>query len=129
MPANYLTVYHIYTNVPDYVEAIITADEIRTRIEAQLIDTDAEESVEVVQTIPLEEDPTPSATLTQLRRARNILIRLRTKESFGVARELDMMVHALSQRLAPEDATTNYDWSTFIGVTRDVLSGGNPLDS
>lgn len=126
--ADFLNVVHVWTKADDYVEAITAADDIKLGIERALIDIDSGEAVEIVQTIPIEEDPTPSASITQLRRARNILIRTRTKDGFEVARQLDMMAHALQQRLSPDDAHTNYDWSTFMAVTSEVLKGENPLD-
>lgn len=123
--SEFLSVLHVYTIADDHVSAIAGVDDIRLGIERLL---DEGEAVDVVQTIPQEELPHPSAQLAQLRRARNILLRTRTKENYDLARLLDQAIHSLAHRLDPGDALITYDWGKFIEVLKETLNGGNPLD-
>ena len=124
----YLAVLHAYINADDYISAIGSADDLKIGMEQRLLDTDQGEAVDVVQTIPTEEPPTPSAQLTQLRRARNILLRTKSKDGYDLARALDLKIHELHVRLDPEMSLVSYDWSKFIEVLKEVTNGGNPLD-
>ena len=123
--SEFLTVIHVYTIAEDEVSAILGADDVRLALERHVLDEG--ESVDIVQTIPLDESPVPSAQITQLRRARNILLRTKSKDNYDLARSLDQAIHTLESRLDPENSSVKYDWSNLIKVLREVFDGGNPL--
>lgn len=122
----YLNVFHIYTKCEDDVSAITAADDIKIALERDILDCDDGETVDVIQTIPVTEDPTPSATIVQLRRARNILLRTRTKENYDLARAIDQAIWQLASRYQTD--LVGYDWGKFVEVMKEVVEGGNPLE-
>ena len=123
--AEYVHVLHVYTNSENDLAAIDEADNIKLAIERDLLDTQDGEGVDVVQTIPLGEDPVPSASIMQLRRARNILLRTKRKDAYDVARSLDQVAYQLS---SGDPLLTSYDWGKFVEVMREILDGKNPLE-
>lgn len=124
----FVAVMHVTLSAPDEVSAVIEAEKVRESLEKdEIISVEDGESADMVQVIPLAEDPTPSANILQLKRARNILIRTRFRDCFDVAQELDKMAHALSVRLSPQESQVSYDYGKFMEVAADVLRGDNPL--
>lgn len=126
----YLTILHVYHNSSDDIAAIAEADDIKISMESNLLDTEEKEGVDIIETIPLGIDPTPTAAVTTLRRARNILVRSRVRECWDYARNLDELIFQFEKRaLNPNDFRhAGYDWSNFMKVTKEILDGGNPLD-
>lgn len=127
---DYLSVLHVYHNSENDIAAIAEADDIKINVEQHLLDEELKEGVDIVETIPLGTDPTPTASVTTLRRARNILIRSGIKECWEYAKALDELIFQFERRtLGNNDFRhTGYDWSNFMKVTKEVLDGGNPLD-
>lgn len=126
---NYLAVAHIYLKSEDQVTAIAEADDVKLAIERDLLDPDEGEVVDIVEVIDTEENPVPTAAITQLRRARNILLRTRTKDGYDVARSIDEFAHMLSTKLVSTDESrASYDYGNLMAVLKEVLDGGNPLD-
>ena len=123
--ADFLAVLHCYIQADNEVNAILSADDVKVALEQSILDED--ESVDVVQVIPTEEDPAPSASVKQLRRARNILIRTKSREAWDIAQTLHQFIHAFEQRMSPEEARVNYDWGSWMTTAKEVLDGNNPL--
>jgi hypothetical protein len=126
--ANFIAVAHIYLRSSDYVAAIAEADDIKIAVERDILDLDEGESIDIVETIEADEAPTPQEKIINLRKARNILLTMRSKESYEIARSLDEMTHALALRTDPEFARGSYDYGNMMRVTKEVMDGLNPLD-
>lgn len=126
--ANFIAVAHIYLRSSDYVAAIAEADDIKIAVERDMLDLDEGESVDIVETIDADEAPTPQEKIINLRRARNILLSMRSKDSYEIARSLDEMTHALMLHADPEFSRSSYDYSNMMRVTKEVMDGLNPLD-
>jgi hypothetical protein len=122
----YIAVLHVYMKEQSEVDALMAADDIKQHLESDILDKeDLGEAVDVVQVIPAFDDPSPSASVMQLRRARNILIRTRIKECFDTSRDLHRIAWELERRSDPE--MSNYDHGSFLPIAAEVLAGGNPL--
>lgn len=123
---DYISILHCYHREESDLHAIIAADDIKVSLEREILDDG--DSVDIIQTIPLDVDPIASASIIQLRRSRNILIRTRTKENYDLARAIDQAAHTLAWRLDPENELVHYDWSKFMQVCTEVMQGKNPLN-
>ena len=124
----YIAVLHAYIQAEDEITATLSAEDIKERVESTgIIETDEGEALDIIEVIPVDFDPTPTDRVLTLKRARNELIRTRTKDGWDLARELDKAAYALARQLSQEDALINYDWSKFLEVTQQVLNGENPL--
>lgn len=128
MPAKFIAFAQIYLDSEDYISAITEADDIKIAIERDLLDADLDESVDIIEVVDIAEKPSPVNELMNLRRARNVLIRHRSKDSYEMARSLDEIIHARSKLLEPEQARGSYDYSNMMQVLKEVIDGGNPLD-
>lgn len=122
---DFTAVLHAHLQAEDEVAAILAADDVKIALEQSILDED--EDVDVVQVIPMVEDPSPIANVKQLRRARNILIRTRTREAWDIAQQLHQFIHAFANRMTDEEARITYDYSSWLSTAKDVLDGGNPL--
>jgi hypothetical protein len=122
----FIAVLHVYMKEDSEVQAVLAADDIKQHLEKEILDKEElDEAVDVVQVIPAFDDPTPSASVMQLRRARNILIRTKIIDCFNIARELHRVAWELEKRTDPD--MSNFDHGSFLPVAQAVLEGGNPL--
>lgn len=125
----FVGVVHLYIKEKSHAEAILAAEDIKQHLESEVLDKSMlGEAVDVLEVIPTEEDPIPSASCTTLRRARNVLLRTRTRDGFDLARELDRFAWMLEQKQDTKDLHNNeYDYGQFISTAKQVFDGGNPL--
>jgi hypothetical protein len=122
MPKYVATLRAVY-EAEDDVGAVFIADQIRVNGERDLDDEDGD-VLDVTQVTSNQLDLTPEETITQLRRARNLLVKTRIKECYNLAKELDQQIYALSHRSAGEFAMAGYDFADFMDLAQSILVEG-----
>lgn len=115
-------------DAPDPATALLIAEQIRENGSADLDLTDGD-SLDVVQVTDMNINVTPEETITELYKARNILISLRSTASFECAREVDKIAHAYRLHLDPDVALGVYDYSEFLEVADAILKRGESPDA
>lgn len=110
----------------DEVSAIMIADQIKVNGEKDLEEGDTLDVTQVTNNLAV---LSPDETLRLLRRARNAMIKTRTKEGYDLAREVDKFTYMLKHRTIgqPGYELSGYDYAEFLDVAREVLDGGNPI--
>jgi len=103
--------------------ALRTARHFAKRIEEHLEDDD---SVTILQTAQFGQHEQPEAEIHQLRKARNILLRLQYNDCHATAQFLDRIAWFLESGQTEVEAN-NYDWNRISEITEQVLKGRNPL--
>jgi hypothetical protein len=108
------------------VDAIMIADQIKVNGEKDLENSDSLDVTQVTQNLAL---LAPEEVLSQLRKARNILVRTRVPSGYDLARELDKFIYMLGRRSEGDTGfeLAGYDYGHFMEVAKDVLDGGNPI--
>jgi hypothetical protein len=114
-----------FINLPDEVEAQVTAENLREACE-ELLDADEGDEVVVTAVESLSTDVEPAEQLVILARARNTLIRTRIKQCYDAAAYLDELMHQLKHHYGDE-IQPFYDKSGFYRLAVQVLDGENPL--
>jgi hypothetical protein len=131
MPAEdhtYVALFRAVFRASDDVEAIMIADQVKVNGERDLEQEDGD-TLDVMQVTQNMAELTPEATVILLRRARNALIRTRSRDMVDCARELDKCAHIIKAKASSEIAMGlgNYDYGQFIEVMEEVLGGSNPV--
>lgn len=123
-PQRYAALLRLYFNAPDDVAALSIAN-----IGAGMITASAYGSspkCEVIDVAASGGHLPPEAQRMALRRARNILIGLRTIPSHDLARQLDQTIYALQFRDDPEFSLAGYSYGDFQDLTERILRGEEP---
>jgi hypothetical protein len=122
----YVSTFRAVYEAEDDVAAAIIADQIRLNAEQDL-DED-EDTFECSQTTSNALDLSPDETISQLKRARNLLIKTRIKQCYELARELDRVIYALPYRDEPSFTMGGYDYGNFMDLTLAILERGEEPD-
>lgn len=86
------------------------------------------DDVTVTQVTPYGDDLIPDEYLNVLKRARNILVRLRHKDTVWLAEELDKRIILLQLRMMDEDAhAPNYNYNRISTILELIDKGEEPL--
>lgn len=86
------------------------------------------DDVDVTQVLAYGDEQVPDENLNILKRARNILIRLKYKDTMYIAEELDKRICLLQAKMMDEDAMApNYDWNRIDTIMRLLDQGEEPL--
>jgi hypothetical protein len=112
----------------DEIEAIMIADQIKVNGEKDLEEEDGD-TLDVTQVTTNTLELQPEEVLAVLRRARNLIIRTRTKEGYDLGRLVDQFIYSLKQRLHGQQGVelAGYDWGEYMDIVKEVLAGGNPI--
>lgn len=69
---------------------------------------------------------TPAELITKIKSVRNSLLALKRKDTFEVAREIDMIAYSLDKGIEPSMIPQHYDYGGFLELAEKVWSGKNP---
>jgi hypothetical protein len=119
----YVATFRAVYDADNDVEAAVVADQIRLNAEQDLDEEDGD-SFECSQVTSNALELTPDETLSQLRRARNLLIKTRIKQCYELAREMDQLIYALQFRDQPDFTMGGYDFGQFMDLTMAILERG-----
>ena len=127
----HVAVFQLIYRDPSSVEARHTAEEFRNAI-AKMVMFDAEDddTIDLIDVVSFDNYvPNSIASVAQLRKSRNILLRLKTDDAYNQARELDRIAWRLEQRIVGEEmAESQYNYTHFMQVAEAVWAGKDPLD-
>jgi len=126
--AKFITVAHIYLNSEDYISAIGESDDIKLHTEKQMLETDDGESFEIIEVIDAGDMPLASEQVMRLRQARNILLNLRTRDGYELARSVDEQAYELESRIDLKMNRGAYDYGMIMRVLKEIMEGKNPID-
>lgn len=123
-PQRYAALLRLYFNASDDIAAV---KEAGTAAEmAQVSIWGGAAKCEVIDVATSDNHLPPEAQRMALRRARNILIGLRTIPSHDLARQLDQTIYALQFRDDPEFSLAGYSYGDFQDLTERILRGEEP---
>lgn len=113
---------------PDEATALMIADQVKVNGEKDL-DEEEGDSLDVMQVTSHSLELAPDETLTILRRARNLLIKTRTRQGYDVGKELHEFIYMLQHRYEdqPGYELAGYQYD-YLDIAQQVLQGGNPID-
>lgn len=90
--------------------------------------TEPNDDVSVTQVTAYGNDLAPDESLNVLKHARNILIKLKYKDTMYIAEELDKRICLLQAKMMDEDAMApNYDWNRIDTIMQLLDKGEEPL--
>lgn len=90
--------------------------------------TEPNDDVSVTQVTAYGNDLAPDESLNVLKHARNILIKLKYKDTMYIAEELDKRICLLQAKMMDEDAMApNYDWNRIDTIMHLLDAGEEPL--
>jgi hypothetical protein len=90
--------------------------------------TEPRDDVSVTQVTAYGDDLAPDENINVLKHARNILIRLKYKDTMYIAEELDKRICLLQLRMLDEDAhAPNYDYNRIDTIMKLLDAGEDPL--
>lgn len=123
MGNRYVATLRAVFDAEDEVEAIFIADQIRLN-GFQDLDEDDGDILDVTQVTSNSLELSPEETLTQLKRARNLLIKTRIRQCYELAKELDQQLYALEHRADSDFSMAGYDYGKFMEIAEAILQRG-----
>ena len=82
----------------------------------------------VTQVTSFASEVQPEELILRLAQVRNDLFRTKFRECFEMAKQLDIIKHALQKRLNPEEVI-DYDYGRILAIAYEVITKGeNPSD-
>jgi hypothetical protein len=127
----YVATFRAVYEADDEVEAMLIADTIEQNGKRDLED-DEGDTLDVTQVMAFKDSKniTPQETLYALRKARNVLIRVRFKDCYLLAQEVDKVVHYMSHNMVPnEPYAPPYDYGNFLEIAHQIVKyGKDPMD-
>lgn len=114
-------------DAPDSATAVFIAEQIRDNGAVDLEDSDGD-SLDVVQVTDMNLNIQQEEIVSELLKARNLLIKLRSTSSYECAKEVDKLIHAFRLKLDPEVAIGTYDYTGFLDVAEAILKRGESPD-
>lgn len=119
MPRYVATLRALY-NAEDDAQAAFIADQIRLNGSSDFDEDD--DFLDVTQVTSNDLDLTPEETITQLKKARNLLIKTRIRQCYALAKELDYQIFALIHRESPDFMMSTYDHGAFMDIADQILN-------
>lgn len=126
MPQFIATLRAVY-DAADEVEAIYIAEQIRDN-GAKDLEEDEGDTLSVTQVTNNTLDILPQEVVSELRKARNLLIRTRIRDCLDVAQALDKVLFSIYHREDPRYAGGAYSYGDFMEIVGQVLKGESPND-
>jgi hypothetical protein len=123
----WIATFRAIFRAPDDVAAMMIAENIAEKGGTDLDEEDGDR-IDTLQVTNNTLNLQPEEMLTALRRARNILIKVRVGVCFELAKELDKQIHMLATRNGPGYELAGYDYGQFMDISAEVLGGDNPLE-
>jgi hypothetical protein len=127
----YVATFRAVYEAEDEVEAMLIADTIEQNGKRDLEEEEGD-TLDVTQVMAFKDakNITPQETLFALRKARNVLIRVRFKDCYLLAQELDKVIHYMSHNMEPNEAyAPPYDYGNFLEIAHGILKNGkDPMD-
>lgn len=123
----YVATFRAVYDAPDDVHAAMVADQIRLNGSEDL-DPDEGDTFEVTQVTSNQLELQPEEVISQLKRARNLLIRTKIKQCYELARELDQQIYALRFRDSPDFTMSGYSFGEFMDLTEAIVLRGEEPD-
>lgn len=123
----YIATYRVVFRSGDDLEAQVIAEHLRAHIEEEL-DLDDDDSVDMTQVVSFGEALTAEESAIVLKRARNVLIKLRTADAWDYARKLDELAFILTNRREETGSLNGYDYSRFMEIAADIYRGKYDID-
>lgn len=124
MIQRYVALLRLYFNATDDVTALAIASAAAGMTTASAFGSSPK--CEVIDVATSGSHLPPEAQRMALRRARNILIGLRTVASHDLARQLDQTIYTLQFRDDPEFSLAGYSHGDFQDLTERILRGEEP---
>lgn len=122
----FIAVYKLFFKDPDEVDALMTAEYVRQKIEEILEKGDW---IDTVQVIGTDSQVQPADMVILLRKTRNALIRTKLRDCFDTARQLDQFAWQFSNLCEhPGEDGPSYDHGRFMPIAERVLSGEEVLE-
>lgn len=125
MPRYVATLRAVY-DAEDETAAVFIADKIRENGYADL-DEDDNDVLDVTQITSNALNLTPQEVITELKRARNLLLKTRVKSCYHLAKELDIEIHKLESG-EPEFAMASYQHGDFMELAESIIMKGETPD-
>lgn len=123
----YIATYRVVFEARDDADSVLIADTVQRAIEGRLEPEDGD-SVELIECIDFSFQPTLAGTTDVLRKARNMLLRTRTRQGYYLAEELDKFAYQLDHSIDERMGTPGYDFGRITEIAAQVLKGKMPID-
>ena len=122
----FIATYRATFDAGSDVEAAVIAEQVRQNAELDLDTT--EDGDEVIQTQLVESNiaVAPQEVIIRLTQVRNDLIKMKVRDCWLLAEQVNQLIHALKNSLSVDDAQVSYNHSSFMRTVELVLQGANP---
>lgn len=122
----YVSMLRIVFGARSEGHAKATADWFRNHLEDEILEPN--DDVKVTQVLPYGDLMAPDEDINVLKRARNILVRMKYKDTMYIAEELDKRICLFEARMMDEEAhAPNYDWNRIDTIMKLIEQGEDPL--
>lgn len=122
----YVSMLRIVFGARSEGHAKATADWFRDHLEEEILEPG--DDVKVTQVLAYGDAVAPDEDINCLKRARNILVRLKHKDTVWLAEEIDKRICLLEARMLDEEAIApNYDWNRIDTIMKLIEQGEDPL--
>lgn len=103
-----------------------TAEWFKDHLESEVLEPN--DDVKVTQVLAYGDLASPDEDINVLKRARNVLVRMKYKDTMYLAEEVDKRICLLQARMMDEDALApNYDWNRIDAIMKLIDKGEEPL--